>query len=83
MGEGTAKALLHHLGAKASDSGGKPFSEGLRRITGGGADAVERLIVKAFYSNLGLNPEGQAERFSFESSIKRARELRAGGRATS
>jgi hypothetical protein len=79
LGQGPTEALLYHVGMKASVSDGRPFVEGLERIAGGGAIVVEKLIVKALYTDLGLKMEGVPGAFSFEGSIKRARELTAGG----
>jgi hypothetical protein len=79
LGRGPAEALLYHIGTKASLSDGGPFVVGLERITGGGAVVVEKLIVKALYANLGIKMEGIPGAFSFEGSIRRARELKAGG----
>ena len=79
LGQGPAEALLYHVGTKASQSDARPFVDGLERIAGGGAVVVERLIVKALYANLGLQMEGTSGAFSFEGSVKRARESIAGG----
>jgi hypothetical protein len=79
LGDGPAKALIHHIAVNASESDGRPFAEGLERITGGGAVIVERLIVKSLYGNLGLSPEDDQGKFSFEKSVRRARERMSSG----
>ena len=79
LGEGPADALLYHAGAKPSELGGKPFAEGLTRITGSGAVVIERLILKSFYAELGVRYEEGHGAFSFGKGIRRARELEAEG----
>ena len=74
LGEGPTKALIHHIAAKASESNGRPFAEGLERITRGGAVIVEKLIIKSLHSQLGLAPEDNQGTFSFEKAVARARE---------
>ncbi|HEY6282593.1 MAG TPA: hypothetical protein VIW22_01565 [Nitrososphaerales archaeon] len=72
LGNEPAKALMFHMGAKASASGAKSFSGALERVTGSASVVVEKLIVKALFSRIGLKLEDNGGAFSFENSILRA-----------
>lgn len=79
LGNEPANALMYHMGAKASASGARVFSGALQRVTGSGSVIVEKLIIKALYSRLGMKLEEDRKAFSFENSILRAQEFMIGG----
>lgn len=79
LGNEPANALMYHMGAKASASGAKAFSESLERVTGSVSVVVEKLIVKALYNRIGLKLEENGGAFSFESSISRAQKFMTQG----
>ena len=82
LGNEPANALMFHMGAKASASGAKEFSEALERVTGSVFVVVEKLIVKALYSRIGLKLEDNGGAFSFENSILHAQTFMSqGGKA--
>ena len=79
IGEEPAKALLYHVGIKASVTGAQAFAVGIERVTGGGALVIEKMMIKALYSRIGMKYEEGPVAFSFHDSLRKASDLFANG----
>ncbi len=74
LGESAATATLYHLQFPSSIDSPKAFSEKLRSLFKGGAETIERIIVKELCQNLALSYEDRPD-FDFSSHLTQAKKM--------
>ncbi len=74
LGESAATATLYHLQFPSSTDSPKVFSEKLRSLFKGGAEIIERIIVKELLQNLAISYEDSSN-FDFSLCLTQAKKM--------